>query len=74
MTHPATLSEVVGKALSDTGLSDRQIEARTGISRVTLRRRLGDPDEFKMRELRRVAAFLGMKLSDLVALSEERAA
>ena len=74
MTTKAPLSEVVGNALESTGLSDRQIEAKTGISRLTLKRRLADGSKFTVAELERIATLTDTRVSALVALAEETAA
>jgi len=74
MTTKAPLSEVVGNALESTGLSDRQIEAKTGISRLTLKRRLADGSKFTVAELERIATLTDTRVSVLVALAEETAA
>lgn len=69
----SNLAQVVGEALGATGLSDREIERRTGLSRTTLARRLADGD-FKFSEATRIAKLLDVDLSALVRQAEERAA
>jgi hypothetical protein len=77
MDHPntlASLATVVAEALDATALSDREIEAQTGIARTTLKRRLADGDFRFVSELAPIARLLGVKVHEIVRQAEEPAA
>lgn len=70
---PEMLAQVVRDELDATGLAEREIERRTGISRDTLQRRVA-AGELRSGDLLKVAALLDITLSALVARAEKRAA
>lgn len=74
MSHltPDTLAQVARAELDSTGLSEREIEKRTGISRETLNRRIA-AGELRSRDLLKIAELIGEPLSALVARAERAA-
>ena len=70
---PDFLAQVVRDELARTELSAREIERRSGIPRNTLERRLNS-GELTLGNLIAVARLLGLRLSALVRLAEQRAA
>ena len=73
MNHltPELLAQVVRAELDATGLTEREIQRRTGISRDTLNRRIAAGD-LRSRDLLRIAGVLDIPLSVLVARAEKR--
>lgn len=67
-----TLAQAFRAELDATGLSDREIEGRTGISRDTLKRRIAAGD-LRSNDLLAIARLLDLPLSKLVLRAEERA-
>ena len=75
MSHPTSelLAQVAREQLDATSLSEREIQRRTGISRDTLDRRI-TAGELRSSDLLKIAALLGIQLSDLALLAEKRVA
>lgn len=73
MSHPLTpelLARVVRDELDTLALSEREIQARTGRSRDTLKRRVA-AGELSSRDLLNASALLGIKLSALARRAEK---
>ena len=75
MSHPSPelLARVAREELDALSLSEREIQRRTGISRDTLDRRV-TAGELRSGDLLKIAALIGIPLSELIARAEGRAA
>lgn len=69
-----TLSRLIEEALDQSGLSEREVEALTGINRNTLKRRLVKPGDLSLDETDRIARFMGTTAEALIAKAHGRAA
>ena len=67
------VAEVVMGAIRASGLSQRDIAARTGMHRVTLSRRLNRRSAFTVEELDLIAQTLGTTVSALTRAAEDAA-
>ena len=65
MTNTEKIAETITKTSKEQRLSVVQLSEETGIADKTLRRRLINPDDFKLWELCAVARVLGTDLEDL---------
>lgn len=70
---PEFLAQAVREELDSTGMSEREIEVRTGISRHTLARRIS-AGTLSEGNLIAIARLLGVRLSELCARAERKLA
>lgn len=66
------LACVISAALAEANISQRTAAARTGIPLTTLSRRLTGHSPFLVTELELMASLVGLKMSALVALAEQK--
>lgn len=65
---PSELGTYIREAIQEPGRSENWLADRSGIPRVTLRRRLDSPEHFTLDELIRVSVALEVKLSALTEI------
>lgn len=68
------VAAVMGKALTDAGISRREAADRSGIPLTTLMRRLRGHSPFTYLELVTLADIAGVRVSDIAAAAEQQEA
>jgi transcriptional regulator with XRE-family HTH domain len=72
--YSVRVAAVIREALNAKGFTTNKIATLTGLSRVTLARRLAGGSDFTTRELALIAPHIGMTPSDISIAAEQTAA